>query len=152
MKFLWKMEHLFVEGQISIEGNFVKANNNNWACQSSNVANMEPSSGNANSKYLKCIEITTALDLLPLVCVFPLGWPNDDCLFWFSTSFQVGTIGGTYLAALLIHHFNSWHQVFYVFGLATIVWCFLFVRFHRLNYLSFCTVTTVAATASFPPY
>lgn len=45
-------------------------------------------------------------------------------------SFQVGTIGGTYLAASFIHHFKSWHQVFYIFGALTIVWCFLFVRFH----------------------
>lgn len=38
------------------------------------------------------------------------------------------------MAASFIHHFKSWHQVFYIFGALTIVWCFLFVRFH----LSFC--------------
>lgn len=55
-------------------------------------------------------------------------------MLFFSSFFfsQVGTIGGTYLAALFIHHFNSWHQVFYYFGIGTIVWCFLFVRFHVL--------------------
>lgn len=32
------------------------------------------------------------------------------------------------MASLFIHHFKSWHQVFYIFGIMTIVWCFLFVR------------------------
>lgn len=54
---------------------------------------------------------------------------------WFNT-FQVGTIGGTYLAALFIHHFKSWHQVFYIFGISSIVWCLLFVRFSQFIILS----------------
>ncbi|XP_031630362.1 putative inorganic phosphate cotransporter [Contarinia nasturtii] len=39
----------------------------------------------------------------------------------------VGTIGGTYLAAMFIHHFKSWHEVFYIFGVLTIVWCLFFI-------------------------
>lgn len=49
------------------------------------------------------------------------------CLFVFDNHSQVGTIGGTYLAAMLIHEYKSWHQVFYFFGLLSIGWCFLFV-------------------------
>lgn len=50
-------------------------------------------------------------------------------LFIFGFIRQVGTIGGTYFAVLFIHYFKSWHPVFYIFGMLTIVWCILFVSF-----------------------
>lgn len=53
--------------------------------------------------------------------------------------FQVGTIGGTYVAAILIHSYKSWHPVFYCFGIASIVWSFLFVslKFHFKHFSLF---------------
>lgn len=52
---------------------------------------------------------------------------NLCSLFFSRPHFQVGTIGGTYLAALFIHKYNGWHEVFYFFGLLTIGWCLAFV-------------------------
>lgn len=40
---------------------------------------------------------------------------------------QVGTIGGSYISAEIIHKYRSWHPVFYFFGTLTLIWSVVFV-------------------------
>ena len=46
---------------------------------------------------------------------------------------QVGTIGGTFISALILHQYDSWHMVFYFFGVFTIIWCLFFVSFRLIR-------------------
>ena len=39
---------------------------------------------------------------------------------------QVGTISGNYFSGLLLHYFEGWHSVFYIYGVIAIVWCVIF--------------------------
>lgn len=48
--------------------------------------------------------------------------------------FQIGTVAGTLLSGLILHWY-SWEWVFYIFGIASIVWFIIFVSQSTFTFL-----------------